>query len=267
MRKITFTLKHFVFILFTACSLSSCFMSEKSLQASMDRSSISYGGDSFDEDDPDALGDFGANLAFMVGVAGSRGMDLTKNKSGAYRIHNNNPADVLSLAAFSSHQKPFTLQNTTGFTGDAVQERTSSFMDNTSILTGLEFIQRKSKDGNEKIGLNYLKIPVLGIYNCRVTNGGKVFGGLGPYFAYGIGGKIKGNGYSLGSFDKESGFKRFDAGLALTGGYRFPMGLTLRLGYDLGLVDIDRIEVDHAKNRTVSLNIAYDISSVFGNKK
>ena len=59
------------------------------------------------------------------------------------------------------------------------------------------------------------------------------------------------------------GFKPFDAGVTFTGGYQFPMGLSFRVAYDLGLADIDRNEVDNAKNRSFSFNISYPICKIF----
>ena len=69
----------------------------------------------------------------------------------------------------------------------------------------------------------------------------KVFGGLGPYFAYGIGGKIKGNGFSEKAFDEDFGFKRFDVGLTFTGGYNFDNQWSVGLAYDLGLANIEKV--------------------------
>ena len=62
-----------------------------------------------------------------------------------------------------------------------------------------------------------MQIPIVVVYMHDLGNDRKLFGGLGPYFAYGIGGKFKGDGFSEKVFDEDFGFKRFDAGLTFTG--------------------------------------------------
>lgn len=111
-------------------------------------------------------------------------------------------------------------------------------------------------------------MPVLAIYTYELTDDRKVFGGLGPYFAYGIGGKIKGDGFSEKAFDKDFGFKRFDVGLTFTAGYKFNKKWSVRLAYDLGLANIEQDSFDKAKNRCFSLNIGYSpqlIQKLVGN--
>src|SRR5262249_3096847 len=138
----------------------------------------------------------------------------------------------------------------------AGKKMTKGYVD---VFTGLEFVMKNSKDQGVKIHANYLEVPVYGVYVYPLSSGSKVFGGLGPYFAYGLGGKTKGNGFSEKTFDKDFGFKRFDVGLAATAGYMLPSGIYARLGYDYGLADIDRIDVDHTKNRSFSLNFGFPI--------
>jgi len=147
-------------------------------------------------------------------------------------------------------------------TKHAAKTEEATFKSKLRVLAGLMYVQKNSKDGVVKIKSGYLEIPVYVSYYHLLKNDGAVFGGVGPYIAYGIGGKNKGNNFSEKTFDKDFGFKRFDAGISLTAGYRLPMGLSFRFAYDLGLADIDRIDVDHTKNRSFSFNIGYPISKM-----
>ena len=167
------------------------------------------------------------------------------------------PATANSFYEAVANKKNIVSQNT--------KETKRNFKDNINIMTGLEFVMKNSKDGNTKIKTNYLQVPVIALYNYELDNGGKIFGGLGPYFAYGIGGKTSSGNFSISSFDKTGGFKRFDAGLTFTAGYRFEQGIRLRFGYDLGLTNIQRGDIDKAKNRGWSLCFAYPAH--FINKK
>lgn len=98
-------------------------------------------------------------------------------------------------------------------------------------------------------------MPALAIYTHDLSDDRKVFGGLGPDFAYGVGGKIKDPGFSQKAFDL--GFKRFDAGLTLTAGYKFNKRWSVRLAFDLGLANIEHESFDKTKNRSFSVNVGY----------
>ena len=134
-------------------------------------------------------------------------------------------------------------------------------------MTGIEFVQKKSKDGNTKITLNYLEVPLFILYKSTFSSTGNIFGGLGPYFAYGIGGNIKTSSSKTKAFDKTTGFKPFDAGLGLTAGYEITNSFSFSLIYEIGLVNIDRSPGgDKTKNRGISLNVSYPLSKLIKRK-
>jgi hypothetical protein len=140
-----------------------------------------------------------------------------------------------------------------------------AFTENMYIYTGIQYIGRGSKEGLSRTRLHYLDIPVILMYESDMGTG-QVFGGLGPYFAYGIGGKQRIDfGGSVVKSDAfgEDAHKRFDAGLCLTAGYRLPNELSIRIGYDIGMVNIAR-ESSEFKEwvRTISLNVAYPIEKI-----
>jgi len=115
------------------------------------------------------------------------------------------------------------------------------------IGTGLLYAGKggKNKDNSDfKTTLSYLQLPILFTYKPQVGSGNLVLG-VGPYLAYGLGGKHKGGignlTGDLKAFDDESGpykLKRFDAGAGIQVGYELPQGLYFGLNTDLGLVNV-----------------------------
>ena len=121
-------------------------------------------------------------------------------------------------------------------------------------MPGLELVRKGSKTsdgfGKDVTHLLYLELPIYALYRHQLPdNKGELFGGLGPYFGYGLAGNFKftfnGETTKVPAFDtKNGGFKRFDAGLALTAGYQFPGSFRVRLAYEIGLVNNDYRGVD-----------------------
>lgn len=137
------------------------------------------------------------------------------------------------------------------------------------FMGGIEFIQKGAKDGGTKTHLYYLEVPLYITYWTNISAKGKIFGGLGPYIAYGIAGNVKSQTSKVKAFDKNGDFKPFDAGLTLTGGYKIPNSFSFRLAYDLGIANILRNAGSNnakAKSRTISLNIGYPLNKIFKGK-
>ena len=136
-------------------------------------------------------------------------------------------------------------------------------------IVGVEFIQKGAKDGGSKTHLYYLEVPLYATYWASISTKGNIFGGLGPYIAYGIAGNVKSETSSVKAFDQSGEFKPFDAGLSFTGGYEIPNSFRFRVAYDQGLTNILRdagINNAKAKNRTFSLNIGYPLNKIFKGK-
>ncbi|MES1225463.1 MAG: porin family protein, partial [Bacteroidota bacterium] len=136
---------------------------------------------------------------------------------------------------------------------------------------GLEFIQKGGKygsgTGEENYRLNYIELPVNALYQYDVSDQATVFAGFGPYFAYGIGGKIKyGDGSpSDNSFGGDYGAKRFDFGLQVIGGIRLSCKASLSLSYDFGLISTSGSSYSSDfsdKNGCFGINLAYCIGSM-----
>jgi hypothetical protein len=136
------------------------------------------------------------------------------------------------------------------------------------LQVGLEFVGKggKYQDGST-IGLNYLEVPIYGTYSYPINEQSGVFGGLGPFLAYGIGGKVKSGGFESPSFgESNGGYKRFDGGLSFIAGYRY-RDFKFYFDYDLGLANTAYPILDiTSKSRSYGFNIAYSLRGLFGPK-
>jgi hypothetical protein len=136
-----------------------------------------------------------------------------------------------------------------------------------ALSSNLGFIQKGYKFTGTKVRFNYLELREDVLYNYSMHDGSSLFGGLGPYIAYGIGGRAGGSGFSENSFGGQDGYKRFDLGLNLTGGYKLPSGLYFRLGYDFGIANTSPAPDFSARNRSFSFGVGYSISKIVGHDK
>lgn len=136
------------------------------------------------------------------------------------------------------------------------------------MLGDFQYIGKGGKyEGNTSIHLNYLELPVYGTYTYPVGDG-KLLGGIGPFFAYGIGGKVKSSGFSEPAFgENNGGYKRFDAGAAFMAAYLYK-DFMFGFRYDLGLVNKAYSSMDiTSKSRSFGFNIGYSIPALFRKKK
>lgn len=109
----------------------------------------------------------------------------------------------------------------------------------------------------------YLEIPLLASFRFKMNSNVQIHANVGPYIAYGIGGKGK------GSFDGETldedffgeGMRRFDAGLSFGGGLLIQRHYYIGLAYEHGLtgiVDEEEIDDGSVKNRNWMISIGYN---------
>ena len=116
--------------------------------------------------------------------------------------------------------------------------------------TGLSYIEKGGKgsyDGGKfTYNLDYLEVPLLLKYDCRVDRDLSIQPFIGGYLSAGVGGKIKDFGHrqAYSSYDDDA-FKRFDGGIKLGCGVQFNY-LYAELGYDIGLANISRDYFDDA---------------------
>lgn len=145
------------------------------------------------------------------------------------------------------------------------------------LQTGLFYSSKGAKyhydipivgDLEYNVTANYLELPVHVAYKLDVTPGTKVVFHAGPYVAYGIGGKRKVvsnftqdmediiGKQDLNTFDKDYGFKPFDAGVGLGVGAEFGV-ISVDLGWDMGLTNISRLKDGNVKNQNAYLSLGY----------
>ena len=117
-------------------------------------------------------------------------------------------------------------------------------------------------NGEFKQNLNYLQLPVHFAYKYEVMPATRLVFHAGPYIAYGVGGKSEVTSGSVSITndnvfgDENYQYKPFDAGLGLGVGAEFGQFL-LGLGWDMGLVNISRIDDGNIKNKNAYLSIGY----------
>ena len=119
------------------------------------------------------------------------------------------------------------------------------------LQPGLLFSTKGAKDKNSdfKTHLSYLEIPINFLYKPMLGDG-KLLLGFGPYAAFGVGGKYKGQVFNTGDvFGSDPGqIKRFDAGANLLAGYEFSNKLSFQLNAGLGLINLANREQGDSKS-------------------
>lgn len=128
--------------------------------------------------------------------------------------------------------------------------------------------------GTGKVIVNYIELPVNFIFKPVLGNGRLILG-LGPYIAYGIGGKVSfsGSGIDIEKdikfendlsesqlIDTEFYLRPFDAGANLLAGYEFGFGISVQLNAQLGLLNIDPGYDGNSDNETTLKNTGFGIS-------
>ncbi|MBK5721865.1 PorT family protein [Dysgonomonas sp. Marseille-P4677] len=116
--------------------------------------------------------------------------------------------------------------------------------------------------------LMYLQLPIHLGHKIDIGKTTKLVFSAGPYVAYGIGGKTKGNYFvwnddpttSYGSYSNvdynsfDSWIRRFDVGMGASMGIEFGK-FSVNIGYDWGLVNV--ANGMESKNRNGSLSVGY----------
>ena len=130
---------------------------------------------------------------------------------------------------------------------------------------------KESSDGvDEKVHLHYLTLPVDFLFKPEMPNGsGAWIIGVGPYFGYGLSGKVKSDGetgdinlFDEGGADGDAALKRFDAGANVQLGYEMVNGFNIGLNANLGLVNI--ANGGDSDNSTRNTNFGITLGYTFG---
>lgn len=142
---------------------------------------------------------------------------------------------------------------------------------------GIKF-ENSGSDWTEKETWNagYLELPVYASYRLNFAEASQLQINFGPYFAYGINGKVKYESNDEGDVDKydydlfgvadensdeeKAGIKRFDCGLGVGLGYTFHK-IYLGINYQFGLTNIADKKAwgkGEIKNSNFNISIGYN---------
>lgn len=132
------------------------------------------------------------------------------------------------------------------------------FNDMFSLRTGLSIVGRGAKVTAQfteyKINQIYFEIPALASADFAITGTNTLSVFIGPYFAYGIGGKIKSGNHESRVF-KDNGYDRADMGLKIGEEFDFNRFL-VGIDTDFGLVKLSN-SYWSGRNISVSLLVGY----------
>lgn len=143
-----------------------------------------------------------------------------------------------------------------------------------SVNTGVLYIQKGYKTeysdyrGTLKTNDNasYIEIPLLASYRIALSESSQFQFNLGPYFAYGIGGKQKvkstfsgQNDYEIDSFDKLDGMKHFDTGISIGAAATFSK-MYVGVNYERSLRNVTNVPTEKFQNGTIAINLGYNFN-------
>ena len=180
---------------------------------------------------------FTAIVAMMLAVPA-----MAQFASGGFELDKNNvyygARMGLNLASMSGDVEQNSMKaglNLGGVIGLRVSQTSPVFLE-----SGFYYTQRGGKDGDNKMTIKYLEIPLVVKYGIKATDDIAVLPFAGPYFSYGIGGRVKGGRDEHGEKIDFSSFNlvnHADMGLKVGCGVEYDM-LYLEAGYQFGIANI-----------------------------
>lgn len=120
-----------------------------------------------------------------------------------------------------------------------------------------EFTTDGIKDTYQYLGA---EVPIYLMGQWSVPTGGRIYGGVGPFFGYGFKAKMKDSELDLyKKVDGETPMKRMAAGAAAQLGYEFGFGLQINASYRIGLTNALDTKIGDSKMlpHSASLGIGY----------
>ena len=120
------------------------------------------------------------------------------------------------------------------------------------LISGLEFTTKGAKGANlpmqkgeilkntnVKLNSMYLQLPIHAAYKYQIAPGTKLVIEAGPYLAYGVGGKIKGESRTMTQEELESStFWKIDTDFFGDGTNKFEVGLGGAVGVEFGKIGV-----------------------------
>lgn len=127
------------------------------------------------------------------------------------------------------------------------------------IKSGLLYSSKGCKFDDETWSPAYLEIPILASYRYDFSEAAQLQFNVGPYLAYGIGGKYKYDGY--GDDEEEDFFdddtNKFDCGLQFGLGVTFAKHFNIGVSYQFGLTKVFDDDDVSVKNNNLMINLGY----------
>lgn len=129
------------------------------------------------------------------------------------------------------------------------------------IQSGLYYTQKgcEMKENGIKIEASpaYVEVPVLASYRYNMSESTQLQLNVGPYFAYGIGGKLKDGNDEYDYFDEDASTNKFDCGIQVGAGVTFGK-VYLGCAYQFGMANgFDSSDIT-AKNKNFMINLGYN---------
>lgn len=133
-----------------------------------------------------------------------------------------------------------------------------AFSDVWALQPSLFLSTKGAKEGDYSVNAMYLELPVMAAARFQVADNTNIVVNAGPYFAYGVGGKMKqdlGSGVDarIDAFGSDR-LKRFDAGLGVGAAAEFGH-IIVGLDGQLGLIDVYKYA--SSKNINFSITVGY----------
>ncbi len=123
-----------------------------------------------------------------------------------------------------------------------------NFSESLYLGAALVYDHKGWKVEDESANAGYINLPIHFGYKISLTENLWGFAEVGPYFAYGIAGKMG----DINTFDVA---EKFDAGIGGRIGVEIS-NFQIHVGYDYGLTDLADVE-DAAKNTNIMVGVSY----------
>lgn len=134
-----------------------------------------------------------------------------------------------------------------------------AFTRNWYLLTGVEYSYKGVKvelsSNDQHINAAYVQLPVLAGFKIPILEDMALLISTGPYFAYGVHGKIKEGSYKQDTFGDYT-LKRFDWGIDIGVAFEWKK-FCFTLGGELGMINIMQKNNDKAETRNLTISAGY----------
>lgn len=163
---------------------------------------------------------------------------------------------------FSTTDMDYATSTRTGFHGGVTADW--NIVKSFSVSTGVSYVSKGFKSDYGKGESDYVQVPLLLSYRIETPTKVQFHFNVGPYFAWGVGGKVDYRPYdrtftymfNQDSFGQRGFFKHFDAGLS-AGAYMVLGHILAGVSYDYGLADVAKVYGEF-HNRSVSMTVGYN---------